>query len=116
MKRYLVVLIPLCVVALITYGLDRGIYVGSFDALYSAPCCPDTAYFQKRCRYLFVTGISEIDAHDGRTSVYNVTSDLKEAGFSSKEIVEDFIKNGIPPRINERLSSLDNGYCRLFGE
>lgn len=115
MKRYLVVAF-LSVIVLVIYGLDRGIYVGSRNVLKAAPCCPDIAEFQKRCRYLFVTGVSEIDARDGAISVYDVTSDLREAGFSSKEIVEDFAKNGIPTRIAERLSRLGNDYCRLFGE
>ncbi len=108
-------IVALVIFGFAAYALDRGIYVGSDNFLNTAPCCPDTAYFQKRCSYLFVTGISEINAHDGRISVYDVTSDLREAGFSSKEIVEDLNKNGTPIQIAERLSRLGNGYCRLFG-
>jgi hypothetical protein len=52
-----------------SYALDHGIYVGT--TLYRwgpAPCCPEMgADVVKRCRYLFVTGISETTAQDGLT-------------------------------------------------
>ncbi|HLF58555.1 MAG TPA: hypothetical protein VI732_02895 [Alphaproteobacteria bacterium] len=68
MKKYFAVAF-LLVVVLAIYGLDHGIFVGT--TLYRAgppPCCPEEGdLITKKCRYLFVTGISEIVAHDGQT-------------------------------------------------
>jgi hypothetical protein len=54
MKRYLI-LAPIAVIAAI-YALNRGIFIGSI----SYPIGADVV--QKKCRYLFVTGVSEIPA------------------------------------------------------
>ena len=50
---------------MVAYALDHGIYVGSAVYIAGADCCPDLDVLQKKCRYLFVTGISEINARDG---------------------------------------------------
>jgi hypothetical protein len=54
MKRYLI-LAPIAVIAAI-YALNRGIFIGSI----SYPIGADVV--QKKCRYLFVTGVSELPA------------------------------------------------------
>lgn len=53
------VVLPLLIVpAAAVYGLDRGIYIGSTSFV-------NGGLFVKRCRYLFVTGVSEVPAHGG---------------------------------------------------
>jgi hypothetical protein len=79
-----------------TYAIDRGIYVGSVRYTGGADCCPDNDYIQKRCRYLFVTGISKIDARDGQVMAPRARSD------ASAQLAA--------------LAKPENGYCRLFGE
>lgn len=74
MTRY-VMIILLAIVILAMYGLNRGIYVGSQRYVSGAPCCPGDDEIQKRCRYLFVTGISEIDARDGSVAAPNAHND-----------------------------------------
>ena len=72
MKKYLVIGF-LIVVSFAVYGLDHGIYIGTTLYRYGpAPCCPKMgADTLKKCRYLFVTGVSEILAHDGLTEGTN---------------------------------------------
>ena len=83
---------------MVAYALDRGIYVGSERNLmgYGSDSGGNLDYIQKRCRYLFVTGVSEIDAHDGKVAAPRARSD--------QTALEDALKKP------------DNGYCRLFGE
>jgi hypothetical protein len=95
MTRYLVAAF-LLVVALAGYGLNRGIFVGSERYVRGAECCPHADFIQKRCRYLFVTGISEIDARDGRIIAPGARTDAAA--------------------LTAALEHPDNGYCRLFGE
>jgi len=87
---------PLLIITLGAYALDRGIYVGSKRYVSGADCCPDLDTIQKRCRYLFVTGISEINARDGQVDAPRARTD-KAAQLAA-------------------LEKPDNGYCRLFGE
>lgn len=58
MKRYLVIAFPFAIVLAI-YGLDHGIYIGS--TTYTT----ETIFIHKICRYLFVTGVSELPARGG---------------------------------------------------
>jgi hypothetical protein len=76
------------------YALDRGIYVGSVRYVMGYGFSPDYDFLQKRCRYLFITGISEIDAHDGRVDAPHARTD--------------------PAALETALKKPDNGYCRLF--
>ena len=76
------------------YAINRGVYVGSERYVMGAPCCPNTDYIQKRCRYLFITGISEIDAIDGQVGAPNATHD--------------------PAALAKAEKMPDNGYCHLF--
>jgi hypothetical protein len=78
-----------------SYALDRGIYIGSKRYVAGADCCPDSDTLLKRCRYLFVTDISEIDAADGEVDAPRARTDA--AAFK------------------RALALPDNGYCRLFG-
>jgi len=94
MRRYMLICGILGVIFSI-YALDHGIYVGSKRYVWGAPCCPQTDTIRKRCRYLFVTGISEIDARDGEIDAPNATSD--DAARAAA------------------LAKPENGYCRLFG-
>jgi hypothetical protein len=95
MKLYLVVaLLSVAIFAL--YGLDRGIYIGSKRYAVGSLHYPDGDYIQKRCRYVFVTGIAEIDAHGGQVPAPGIYAD--DAAF------------------DDALKKPDNGYCRLFGE
>jgi hypothetical protein len=84
MQRYLI-LIVLLVVVLTIYGLDRGIYIGTTNFTREG-------VIFKNCRYLFVTGISEMPSRNGRT-------------------------DHIPMLRGRRLPDWpDNLYCRLFAE
>jgi hypothetical protein len=58
------------------YGINRGVFVGSKRYVASATCCPDLDTIRKRCRYLFVTGVSEIDARDGEVSAPRANTDV----------------------------------------
>lgn len=93
MKVWIVIAIFLLVV-FAGYALDHGIYIGSKRYVGGAECCPDLDSIQKRCRYLFVTGISEIDARDGEVSAPRARSDRVA--------------------LSAALQNPDNGYCRLF--
>jgi hypothetical protein len=86
----------LFIVALGVYGLNRGMFVGSERYVFSAECCPDLDTIRKRCRYLFVTGISEIDARDGEVSAPRANTDRTA--------------------FKDALKKPENGYCPLFGE
>jgi hypothetical protein len=83
MKLYLI-LTALIVAAATIYGLDRGIYVGTTNFT-------QEGFVFKNCRYLFVTGVSEIPSRNGRTDN--------------------------PALRGRRLPEWpDNLYCRLFAE
>ena len=94
MTRYL--LIAIFVVIIAVYGVNRGIFVGSERYAAGATCCPDLDTIKKRCRYLFVTGVAEIDARNGEVSAPRAMSD--QAAFL------------------DGLGRPENGYCPLFGE
>jgi hypothetical protein len=66
MRTWLVVLV-IAMAGGASYALDHGLYVGSGHSMIEAPCCPDNyyVYVQKTCRYLYITGISALDALDG---------------------------------------------------
>lgn len=85
MKRYLI-LVPVFVAALVIYGLDRGIYIGSRSHIADG-------ILRKSCRYLFVTGISELPAHGG------VADQIPAGAFA-----QGFQLANEPDRL----------YCRLF--
>jgi hypothetical protein len=84
MKRYVMVT-ALFVVALAIYTLDRGIYIGTTNFTREG-----TVY--KNCRYLFVTGVSEIPSRNGNPN------------------------NGGMPRGMRLPEWPDNLYCRFFAE
>ena len=92
MKRYWIVAL-LFVIAPAIYGLDRGIYVGSVS-YYLEPDKPRSPgeVIIKHCRYLFITGISEIPAHGG---VFDQAPALR--GMQSE-------------------NNANQLYCRFFGE
>jgi hypothetical protein len=69
----------------VIYGLDHGVYVGSTSFMRDG-------IIYKNCRYLFVTGVSEIPSRDGRN-------------------------DNIPVLRGRRLPDWpDNLYCRFFAE
>jgi len=76
------------VVGSIVYGLDRGIYVGSTSTVAGN-------FLYKKCRYLFVTGITELPAHGGLGAQIPVA-----------QLVPGFQSASEPDRL----------YCRFFGE
>jgi hypothetical protein len=90
-KRHLIVAIPVAI-AVAIYGLNRGIFVGSVDYVIGEKL------FQKKCRYLFVTGVSEIPA---RGSVFDAIPAPEAQGFRGMYTTD-------------RRS--DNLYCRVFGD
>jgi hypothetical protein len=79
------VVIAFGAIAGVVYGLDRGIYIGSTSFVYEG-------LLHKNCRYLFVTGISELPAHGGP------------------------LETGIAFRGVQLAKEPDNLYCRFFGE
>lgn len=84
MKRHLI-LVVLLGVALAIYGIDHGIYIGTTTFT-------QEGIISKNCRYLFVTGVSEIPSRNGRT-------------------------DNIPMMRGRRLQDWpDNLYCRFFAE
>jgi hypothetical protein len=88
----------LCVLvalAMLAYAVDRGILIGTVRYVEGFEGSPEDDYIQKRCRYLFITGISEIDARDGRVN----------APHARTSALARRLADGTP----------DNGYCRLFG-
>ncbi|HEY1935992.1 MAG TPA: hypothetical protein VGG99_28635 [Acetobacteraceae bacterium] len=75
----------LFVVAIAVYGLDHGIYIGTESFIREG-------IIFKNCRYLFVTGVSEIPSRNGRD-------------------------DNNPMLRGKRLPDWpDNLYCRLFAE
>jgi len=94
--RRLLLIGGLVLIAFGIYALDRGIYVGTSDYWFDpAPCCPDEGRsVLRKCRYLFVTGIAEITAHDGLTT-----------GIGSRYGSSAYATPNTGPR----------GYCSLFG-
>jgi len=94
MKRY-VLISALLIVVFGVYGLNRGIYVGSERRVSGYRCCPDADILVKSCRYLFVTGVSEIRA---RGSVDAPRASIDENALSLA------------------LKKPDNSYCHLFAD
>jgi hypothetical protein len=87
-QRYVLVSVIIAIVsafASILYGLDRGIYIGSTSFV-------DGGLLYKKCKYLFVTGISELPSHGGP------------------------LETGIAFRGVQPTKEPDNLYCRLFAE
>jgi hypothetical protein len=89
-KRHLIVAIPR-MIAVAIYGLNRGIFVGSVDNVIGEEL------FRKKCRYLFITGVSEIPA---RGSVFDGIDVPYVRGMRG-------IHSADGP---------DNLYCRVFGD
>jgi len=84
------------VLVVAAFSLDHGVYIGSDRVVMGAPCCANLDYIQKRCKFLFVTGVSEIDAPQGQVMAPNaMKSDAAEASGRAKP---------------------DNGYCPLFAK
>lgn len=100
--------IPLIfVIAGAVYALDRGVYLGSEFYTVGAPCCPELDKIQKRCKYLFITGISEVPASDGeRSAPGTLMRDGIEPPPGWHEPPRDYVKKPL---------ARDNGYCRIFG-
>lgn len=94
MKLAVLAIGTLIVFAMAAYALDRGIYVGSERYVMGIEPMPSGDFLQKRCRYLFITGISEIDAHEGRVAAPHARTD--------------------PAALETAIKKPDNGYCRLF--
>ena len=88
-------LLAICFAA--AYALDRGVYIGSERRVLSYPHDPNGVLIMTRCRYLFVTGISEIDA-SGQVPLVTPSPSVDRKGFLAVA--------GEP----------DNSYCRLFAE
>lgn len=78
------------------YGLNRGIFVGTERYVRGFECCPDAHKIIKRCRCLFITGVSEIDARDGIVQAPRARTD--------------------PAALQAALALRDNGYCSIFSE
>jgi hypothetical protein len=74
--------------AFVVYAIDRGIYIGSSKIV-------SDGLLHKNCRYLFITGITEIPAHGG---------------------VANLVPSGQFPRGVQLADGSDNLYCRVFGE
>jgi hypothetical protein len=84
MKQHLILAVILGV-ALAIYGIDRGIYIGTTSFT-------NEGIIFKKCRYLFVTGVSEIPSRNGVT-------------------------DNVPMMRGRRLPDWpDNLYCRFFAE
>ena len=88
MKRYFVIAF-LVLIALAIYGLDRGVYIGSSSYTWLDTRPEGGGLVFKKCRYLFVTGISELPAHGSSVPSMPGVQQLKEP---------------------------DKLYCRFFGE
>src|SRR5258706_7667402 len=118
MNKGLLLIAAALLVVSAAYSLDRGIFIGSERVLYGpAPCshmisewkgghpiwrevhpgeeavCSDSGYIKKKCSYLFISGISNIDAYDSFVPVSHA-ADLNEVRLA--------------------YSKPENGYCRLF--
>lgn len=78
------------------YGLDRGIYVGSEDRLLGHDSNPLGDHVQKVCRHLFITGLSEAAAVDGKVSAPSARSSAQA--------------------LKAAMESRNNGYCHIFGD
>jgi len=88
--------------AAVLYALDSGVYVGPNFYVRGATCCPEQDEIVKYCRYLFVTGISEIPAGNGTRTVPGERKRNEDlaAGIKSEW------QPAAPP---------DQGYCRIIG-
>lgn len=84
------------------YALDNGLYVGSAFYVSGTPCCPESDVVLKRCKYLFVTGVSEIPAGNGTRIVPGAKK--RNDGLSTGGWVD------VPKPMPE-----DLGFCRVFG-
>src|ERR1700733_572115 len=89
------------VAAITVYALDSGIYVGSNFYVRGATCCPEQDEVIKYCRYLFITGTSEIPAGNG---IRTIPGERKR---------NEAMAAGIPQ--GPRPEPPDQGYCRIFG-
>lgn len=88
-KWFRLALAVLVILALM-FVLDHGLFVGSVKSEISP------GVVQKRCQYLFITGVTELPAHGSAV-------ELLPAG------------SGIPPGV--MLPNMpDNLYCRLFAD
>ena len=107
------------VTACLLFALDRGVYVGSDRVILGGSCC-DSGFLQKRCRYLFVTGIFTVPAPEGQTPlaplVENVRQRLKAGGFTDAEIAHwvDRQQHLSAAELARSLRVSGDGYCRLF--
>lgn len=95
-------------------AIDNGIFVGSDFVL-------QDGYAQKTCEYLYVTGVSRVEARNGRVSFSDITAErkfkLQLAGFSDEEIAT-YLKEEGQAVILDALThgtKADQGFCRLFG-
>lgn len=80
--------------ALSIYCVDKGIFVGTEVYVGGAPCCPQDDYLEKHCKYLFITGISEIVADEAYTPVPRAKSD--------------------PEAVRAALGKPVSGFCHIF--
>jgi hypothetical protein len=90
-RRYALISVVIAVasaLAGVVYGVDRGIYIGSSKIV-------SEGLLYKKCRYFFVTGVTEIPARGG---------------------VSDLAPSAEIPRGVQLADQPDNLYCRLFGE
>lgn len=67
MKKYVVGISILCLLLAAVYGIDHGVFVGTNVHIWGPPpALPEEGNLVvKTCRYLFITGVTEIPAHDG---------------------------------------------------
>ncbi len=82
--------IGVVLVVLAVYGLNRGIFIGSTKTSFGEP----VELVTMSCRYLFVTGITEVPARGGQIEEYPQTQ-----------------RRGIAPA-----SQPDSLYCRFFAD
>ena len=83
------------------FALDNGIYVGSNFYISGATCCPDQDTTIKHCKYVFITGVSEIPAGNG----------IRVTPWARKRN-EDLLA-GIWSE--PKPAPTDVGFCRIFG-
>jgi hypothetical protein len=89
------------------FALDNGIYVGSNFKVRGADCCPDSDELIKFCEYLFITGVSELQAGNG-IRIAPGEKKRNTALMAGKWPDPDPERDAIP-------IGPDKGFCRLFG-
>ena len=106
----------------VVYGLNRGVFVGSRSVLLGATCCPELDVVEKQCRYLFITGLSTVEAKNGEVPVSRLLAEMKQklkvAGFSDEEIsawVQTEKVKGAKSLLRWR-PDIDDGYCHIFAD